>query len=180
MAVNALLGIPSGYSGYAQIDTEHEEIKKKLIALGQNVSGNKSIDKSRLEQAQKAQELENAQKMASEQFKTTANISSTEEAEEEPDEFVSLLTQINVSKTGDVENDYRSAINELRSRFMSETSSAELSSLRNIKDNLDRIMAQLGYSTISIATSEMSGATALGEMNKVMMLSAGSFASSGK
>lgn len=179
MAINAINSLSARYSGYAQIDVEHEEIKKKLMALGQNVSGNKAIDKSRLEQAQKEQELENAQKTASEQSKSNTAIASTEE-ETEPDEFISLLSQIYVSKTGDVEADYRSAINELRSRFLTETSSSELSFLRNIKDNLDRIMSQLGYSTTSIASSEMSGATALGEMNKVMMLSAGGFSSSGK
>lgn len=180
MAINAILGLSSNYYSNVQVDVEYEEIKKKLIALGLTASGNKAIDKSKLEQAQKEQELENAQKTASEQSKTTANVSSTESEDEESDEFVSLLTRIHVSKTGDVEDDYRSAINELRSRFLTETSQSELSSLRNIKDNLDRIMAQLGYSTTSIAASEMSGATAISEMNKVMMLSAGSFSTSGK
>jgi len=180
MAINALTGLSSFYYSYAQIDVEHEEIKKKLRALGQIATGNKAIDRARLEQAKKEQELENAQKTASEQTKTTENVSSTEEEAEEPDEFVALLSAIYVSKTGDIEDDYRSAINELRTRFMTETNQSELSYLRNIKDNLDRIMSSLGYSTTSIAASEMSGASALGEMNKVMMLSAGSFSTSGK
>ncbi len=179
MAINALLGLSSGYFGYARIDIEYEEIKKKLTALGLSASGNKAIDKAKLEQAQKEMELENAQKTASEQGKTTDNVSSTEE-EEESDEFLYLLNEIYVSRTGDIEDDYRRAINELRERFMSETSQAELSHLRSIKDDLDRIMYGLGYSIISISASEMNGATAIGEMNKVMMLGAGSFSSSGK
>ncbi len=182
MSINAILGLSAGFSsGALQVDTEYEEIKKKLVALGLSASGNKAIDKAKLEQAQRERELENAQKTASEQSKSTNNVSTTTATEEnEPDEFVSLLTQIHVTKTGDVENDYRSAINELRSRFLEETSPAELSQLRSVKDSLDRIMASLGYSTTSIAASEMSGASAMAEMNKVMMLSAGSFSSSRK
>ena len=180
MAINALLGLSSGYFGYARIDIEYEEIKKKLTALGLSASGNKAIDKAKLEQAQKEMELENAQKTASEQGKTTDKVSSADEEEEESDEFLYLLNEIYVSRTGDIEDDYRRAINELRERFMSETSQAELSHLRSIKDDLDRIMYGLGYSIISISASEMNGAAAIGEMNKVMMLGAGSFSSSGK
>lgn len=182
MSINAINGLSSGYAGASQVDTEYEEIKKKLMALGVTPSGNKTVDKVKLEQAQRESELENAQKTASEQAKPTNNVSMTEEPaeEEESDEFVSYLTQINVSQTGDVENDYRNAINELRSRFLAETDPSELSQLRTVKDGLDRIMASLGYSTISIAASEMSGATAKGEQNKVMMLNPGGFSTSGK
>ena len=52
MAVNAISSIYSGYYSYTQIDVEYDEIKKKLAALGIESSGNKAIDKLKLEEAE--------------------------------------------------------------------------------------------------------------------------------
>ena len=179
MAVNSISSIYSGYYAYARVDAEHDEIKKKLAALGIDASGNKAIDKVKLEEAQKYQALESAQKTAAEQAsKTGQGVSEPDETQNE--EFTYILNELYVTQTGNIEDDYRTAINALRERFMTETNQAELSHLRNLKDNLDKIMQGLGYSTVTIASSEMTGASAMSAMNKVMLVSAGGFSSSGK
>ncbi len=180
MAVNAISSIYSGYYSYTQIDVEYDEIKKKLAALGIESSGNKAIDKLKLEEAEKTQELEKAQKTATEQAtKTGQGVSETDE-ETQNEEFTTILNELYVNQTGNIEDDYRSAINALRERFLAETNQAELSYLRNLKDNLDKIMQGLGYSTIAIDSAEMTGASAMSALNKVMLVNAGGFSSSGK
>ena len=179
MVVSAISAFSSAYYTYTQIDVEHEEIKKKLRALGLGVTGSKTVDKSTLEYAQKAKELEETQKTASEQAQTTVQTSITDKISED-NELRYILTQLGVKPTDDLDADYRNAIKAFRAKFSTETDLAELSHLRKLKFDLDKIMAGDGYSTIALASSEMSGATALAEQNKVLMLKGGSFNSSGK
>ena len=181
MVVNAISGFSSRYA-FLQIDTEYDEIKKRLMSLGITPSGAKSVDKTRLEAAIKEQELEASQNVTTERIKSTNEAAFTTNLKplDENSELISILNQLGLPQTDDLKEDYRKAINVLRSRFINETNMIELTRLRDLKSDLDRIATEYGYSTISIATSEMTGATALAEMNKVMMLQAGSFSSSGK
>ena len=181
MVVSAISAFSSRYA-FLQIDTEYDEIKRRLIALGVMPSGTKSVDKIKLEGAQREKALEEAQKTTAEQSKVSeeAAFSTTLKPLDENSELISILQQLGITQTDDLEDDYRKAINVLRNRFMNESSMIELSRLRDLKSDLDRIASEYGYSTISIASSEMTGASALGEMNKVMMLQAGSFSTSGK
>lgn len=180
MVVSAISAFSGRYS-FLQIDIEHEEIKKKLYALGVTPSGAKSVDKAKLEVAQKEKELEETQ-IIEQQTKSTEQVAFTTTLKplDENSELISILQQLGITQTDDLEDDYRKAINVLRNRFMNETNMIELTRLRDLKSDLDRIASEYGYSTISIASSEMTGASALGEMNKVMMLQAGSFSTSGK
>lgn len=181
MVVSAISAFSSRYA-FLQIDTEYDEIKRRLIALGVTPSGVKSVDKIKLEGAERERALEESQKVNSEQPKVSeeAAFTTTLKPLEENTELSVILQQLGITQTDDLEDDYRKAINVLRSRFMNETSMMELTRLRDLKSDLDRIVTDYGYSTISIASSEMTGASALGEMNKVMMLQAGSFSTSGK
>lgn len=181
MVVSAISGFSSRYS-FLQIDTEYDEIKRRMLSLGITPSEAKSVDKSRLEYALKEKELEESQKVVSEQTKSTEEAAFTTYLKpiEQNSELISILHQLGLPQTDDLKEDYRKAINILRSRFMNESSMIEIARLRDLKTDLDRIASQYGYSTISIATSEMTGATTLGETNKVMMLQAGSFSASGK
>ena len=180
MVVGAISAFSGRYS-FLQIDVEHEEIKRKLYALGITPTGAKSVDKTKLETAQKEKELEETLK-TSEQTKSTeeAAFTSTLKPLNENSELISILQELGIIQTEDLEEDYRKAINVLRNRFMNESNMIELTRLRDLKTDLDRIASEYGYSTISIATSEMTGASALSEMNKVMMLQAGSVSTSGK
>ncbi len=181
MVVSAILGF-SGRYAFLQIDTEYDEIKRRLIALGVTPSGSKSVDKIKLEGAQRERALEESQKATSEQSKVSeeAAFSTTLKPLEENTELSIILQRLGITQTDDLENDYRKAINALRNRFMNETSMIEIARLRDLKTDLDRIVTEYGYSTFSIASSEMTGASALGEMNKVMMPQSGSFSTSGK
>lgn len=181
MVVSAISAFSGRYS-FLQVDVEYEEIKRKLYALGVTPSGTKSVDKIRLEGAQREQELKETQQLEEEQSKVEEEpaFSSTLKPLDENTELITILQNLGITQTDDLEDDYRKAINVLRNRFMNETSMIELSRLREMKSDLDRIASEYGYSTISIATSEMTGASALSEMNKVMMLQAGSFSTSGK
>lgn len=182
MVVNAISAFSGGYS-YLQIDTEYDEIKRRLMALGVTPSGRKSVDKIKLEGAEKERALEATQRTTTEQVKSTADeaaFTSTLKPLNEHTELISILQQLGIAPTDDLKEDYRKAINVLRSRFMNESSMIELTRLKDLKSDLDRIASEYGYSVISIASSEMTGASALGEMNKVMMLQAGSFSTSGK
>ena len=181
MVVSAISAFSNVYSTYTQIDVEHEEIKKKLRAMGLEVTGRKTVDKSTLEHAQKEKELEGAQKTASEQSQTTTQTTPTlTDKISEDNELRYILNQLGVTPTEDLDKDYRNAIKAFQNLFRTETDMAELSHLRKMKFDLDKIVSAYGFSTIGIAASEMSGATALAEMNKVMMLKGGSFNSSGK
>ena len=62
MAINAISGNYLGGISYTRIDSEHEEIKRLLLALGLEVTGQKSVDKARLSQAQLEKEIEATQK----------------------------------------------------------------------------------------------------------------------
>ena len=181
MVISAISGFSSKYA-YLQIDTEYDEIKRKLLSLGVTPTGTKSVDKIKLEGALKERELEEAQK-ASQQTKATseeAEFSTSLKPLSENTELSTILQQLGITQTDNLENDYRNAINALRIRFMNESSMIELARLRDLKSDLDRIATEYGYSTTSISASEMTGASALSEMNKVMMLQAGSFSTSGK
>lgn len=177
MAINAISDNYLGGISYTRIDSEHEEIKRLLLALGLEVTGQKSVDKARLSQAQLEKEIEATQK-ATEDEKSKAKEKTGEE--EISTEFGVILKYLNIRETENVQTDYRNAINELRTRFLTETDQAELTYLRNLKLKLDVIMQGLGYSTQVIGASEMTGASALGEMNKVMMLSGTGLNASGK
>ena len=181
MVISAISGFSSRYA-YLQIDTEYDEIKRKLLSLGVSPTGTKSVDKIKLEGALKERELEEAQK-ASQQVKSTsedAAFSTTLKPLDKNTELSVILQQLGITQTDNLEDDYRKAVNILKTKFLNETSMIELSRLKDLKSDLDRIASEYGYSTISIAASEMIGASALGEMNKVMMLQAGSFSTSGK
>lgn len=182
MVVSAISTFSGRYS-YVVLDVEHEEIKKKLSSLGLIATGSKIVDKARLEEAQKEKELEESQKAASEQTKATTEEVQTPSITDkisEDNNLAYILRELGVHQTNDIEIDYRNAVNALRTLFMSETNMSELSHLRKLKFDLDKIMAGYGYSTTSIASSEMTGATAIAEMNKVLMLKGGNFSSSGK
>ena len=181
MVVSAISAFSSRYA-FLQIDTEYDEIKRLLLSLGITPSGAKSVDKMKLEATLREKELEASQSVNSRQIKSTEEAAFTTNLKplDENSELISILNQLGLPQTDDLKEDYRKAINVLRSRFMNESNMIELARLRDLKSDLDRIASEYGYSTISIATSEMTGAMALGEMNKVMMLQAGSFSASGK
>ena len=182
MVVSAISAFSSRYA-YLQIDAEHDEIKRRLLALGVTPTGSKSVDKIKLEGAERERELEATQKANANQstkVEEEAAFSTTLIPLNKNTELSIILQQLGITQTDNLEDDYRKAINALRTRFMNEKSMIELTMLRDLKSDLDRIVTDYGYSTISIASSEMTGASALGEMNKVMMLQAGSFSTSGK
>ena len=164
MSVNAISALTSAYTVYA-IDYEHEEIKRRLASLGIKSSGSKAVDKTRLETAQKEQEIEMAKKTSQ-----AAKHAEAEKKAEETDGFINILRELHVSVTGDTEKDYKNAVNMIKLLLRTETRESHIDRLDTLKQNLDKIMANLGYATTSIPASEMKGATAVGELNKVMMV----------
>lgn len=181
MAINAISGLFGSSYSTKQIDTEYEEIKKQLMAMGLEPSGSKTADKVKLNQAIKEKELEEAQKAnSSSTISNAAQTEETEETDELTETYKNILTELGVTQTDDVEYDYDQAIKQIESKLKEAADPYEQSRLLSLKSRLDYEVNSMGYSVQSLSSSAMTGATAMGEMNKQMLVSSGSFNSSGK
>lgn len=167
MSVNAISAI-SAFVPYLP-DTEYDSIKLRLTAMGLPISGIKSIDKANLERAQKEQAEDKAAEVA--QSKSSSASKKAAASETENATFRSILNELGVTPTKDIEYDYRKAVNAIRVKLSTEENDFNINRLNNLKDQMDVIMVNLGYSPISISMSEKIGASTVSDLNKTMMVS---------
>lgn len=180
MAINAVTGI-FGSSYIQPVDLEYEEIKKQLIAMGLQPSGSKNTDKAKLREAIMEKELEASQK-ANGSTSTTASTQTTqpEETDKITQKYKDVLIELGITQTDDVKFDYDQAVKKIEYRLRTTTDEYERRHLLQLKSDIDYEVNAMGYSIQTLSSSAMTGATAMGDMNKQMLVSSGSFNSSGK
>ncbi len=176
MAISAIM---SYTTAYPQVDLEYEEIKKKLYALGLIPSGSKSADKTKLIGAEKERELEKAQ-AASQSQKANSASGTNGASQAQQEEFSQILTYLGIIASDKPDYDYKQAVKKIDSYIQNATDPSERKYYLTMKRSLDTAIMAMGYTTQALSAGNMTGATALGDMNKQMLVSSGGFSSSGK
>ena len=148
-------------------DAEYEKIKKKLAALGISSSGDKATDKAKLEK------FEN--EMKAQQEKETQEKSETEKAQSAagsasvPAEWQTILAQVGISSTGDIETDYNKALNIVQEKLATAQTESDKEKYRSLKNQLDAFVSQNSAAPAAANTAKV-GSSSLADLNKLLLL----------
>lgn len=165
MSINSISAATSYYS-FSSNSSEDELIKKKLIALGIAPTGNSSVDKSLLQRAEKAQSSNESKSVSASKPQKSQMAGSPPPI---PSEWQSLMNQLGITPTGDLDKDYKKAITEVKLRIANAKTEPEKDKYRSLQTQIDNFVANNQNSTASAATA-MVGASMLSEMNKISLL----------
>ena len=157
----------SGASSAASVDSEYEQIKKKLAALGISSSGDKATDKAKLEKFEsemKAQQEKEAQKDNEAQKAQAAS-----GAAQVPAEWQTLLSQVGITSSGDIDTDYNKALSIVQEKLATTQTESDKEKYRSLKSQLDSFVTQNSATSAAANTAKV-GSSSLAELNKQLLL----------
>lgn len=132
------------------VDYEYELIKQQLAAMGIAPTGDKSIDKAKLETAKRVQEMMQTQSASN----TRQSIP-----------FEDIMNTLNISVTGDLDKDYDTTIDKLDYEITMAYSDDEKEYYKALKAEVE-----VQYNSSKRDSISFSGASQLASMNKYMLL----------
>lgn len=141
--------VPSAGTTQA-VDYEYELIKQQLAAMGIATTGDKSIDKAKLETAKRVKEMMQTQ-------------SATNTRQSIP--FEDIMNTLNISVTGDLDKDYDTTIDKLDYEITMAYSDDEKEYYKALKAEVE-----VQYNSSKRDSISFSGASQLASMNKYMLL----------
>lgn len=157
----------SGVSSAQSSDSEYEQIKKKLAALGIASSGDKSTDKAKLDKFEaqmKAEKEKEAQKNEEAQKAQAASASA-----QVPAEWQTLLSSVGITSSGDIDTDYNKALSIVQEKLATAQNESEKEKYRSLKSQLDAFVTQNSTASAAANTAKI-GSSNLAELNKKMLL----------
>ncbi len=146
--------------------------------MGLEVSNNKAIDKATLKTAQSEQAL--GLNKTDETSSSQQPAPTTEEKTEPTQTYKNVLTTLGITQTDDIEHDYDQAVKALEYKLRNATDASDKQVLLQLKSTLDYEVNLMGFSVQNLSSTAMTGATAMGNLNKQMLVMAGGFSASGK
>lgn len=132
------------------VDYEYELIKQQLAAMGIASTGDKNIDKAKLETAKSVQEMMQTQSTSN----TRQSIP-----------FEDIMNTLNIAVTGDLDKDYDTTIDKLDYEISMAYSDEEKEYYKALKSEVES-----QYNSSKRDSISFSGATQLASMNKYMLL----------
>ncbi len=165
MSINAIAAGNSYYS--SSIDAEYELIKQRLKALGLAPSGNKAADKLLLQKTEKPQQSSSTSSSLNNIMPTGAEKSQGQPPL--PPGWKELMAQLGITSSGDVEIDYKKAVLVIAEKLSATSDEAEKSKYKNIQTKIERVRNEFIKSKL-MSPNEMTGATALSDMNRALLV----------
>jgi len=155
MSISSLNSASAGAASFysKSTDTEYEEIKKKLQELGIEPTGNKEVDKAKLQKAEK----EEAKQKEQEKKQNGQG--------EPPPELLSILNQLGLQPSGDIKTDCSNAESAIASKIDAAENENDKAKYQNLKTDLEQFKAN----DPTINSSIMLGASALANLNRKMI-----------
>lgn len=168
MAIGAVSSV--GSSAYTSTTSNDDEyVKLKLKQLGLTSTGNPAADKLLIQQTEQAKKSESAQGAGgTKKAKSSSQQSSASSAQALPQEWQDLMAQLGITSTGDIDQDYQKALDEIKSKLANATTDSDKDKYRTLQGQIEKFVADQASNSAS-AASAMVGASALGEMNKASL-----------
>lgn len=152
MSISSLNSATSGYYS-PTVDSEYEKIKKKLLELGIEPTGNKEVDKAKLQKAEK--EIEKNKEREKKQSGHG----------EPPQELMRILNQLGLQPSGDIKTDCNNAENVITAKLDTAKNADDKEKYQNLKTDLEEFKAN----DPTINSAIMLGASALANLNRKMI-----------
>ncbi len=161
MSISAISSAISYYS--LGSGSDYDLIKQKLIALGIAPSGQESIDRAKLKQAEASQKSDNK----SHPSNLSKGLARSHSSESLPSSWLELLSQLGITSSGDIDTDYERAVAEIKKRLANSKNEPEKEKYRTLQTQIEKFVAD--FSSSQASASAMVGASALAAMNKASL-----------
>lgn len=167
MSINAISGFGSFYASPVTV-LDYETVKKQLQNKGIAPTGNESVDRSLLAQANNSNNA--AVKNVSLLQNNASQAGGVPGQTQIPQEWQDLLAQLGLTSTGDINEDYDKATAVVKEKIKYASTDADKNKYINLKSQIDDYISNNAMNLSSAASSSMVGASMLASLNKAMMI----------